>query len=224
MIIVLSACSVNKFLNRKYTKGIFLEGHKSLSANTSKTLEDRKYACSKLMFELNNTNISSEIKKEKAFIQTKKDAIEKKGNKIYNVNKPGNSIAAQKGNLTVASTKTKLLVKEKKHASRQKRNSEPDDSNKKIKRDLTIKTFLCLVFTTIPVAGFIISTETKKQIKKHELQNPDINYTPFKFITNITLFFSAILLVITIITALLCISLIILLCFSYSGFFAVALI
>lgn len=164
LIILLSSCSGNKFVSRKYTQGRFIENSKAVKHNTLFTDSNKNFAnknCgANILFK---TSLKESII-EKELIAKAVNSIIKKDS-IYIIQKRGHDqkivIKNNLPNVTVIIKKEKIKT------------VKPVDPHKEILKQgqlenkIDMLSILALSCSLIPVAGFIIALSAKKQIKKY---------------------------------------------------------
>jgi hypothetical protein len=176
VIIILSSCSGNKFLNRKHTPGIFTEHKVSLKHNTIYSDTIFKYASLDNRIELKKSpevlpndskneiialKVKSILKKDSIFIKVKKGKDQKtiKANSLnYNVITRINI----KG--VIISQKTEALKK-----------IDPEVENNEAYKQIKTSSNIALVFCVIPFLGFVIAVRLKKKFKAYKINHPTEN-------------------------------------------------
>ena len=173
LIIVLGSCSGNKFLNRKYTSGRFLEPKRTLKHNTIFADTTVGYSSLASNIELKKTSgsldnytereiipseIASAIKKDSIFIRIKRGKDQKTVKKndldhdvITVINKKG----------LVVSQKTQP------HAS-----LNPETKNDPDFKQIKSMSTIALAFCWVPVLGLIVALKLKKRLRKYKAANP----------------------------------------------------
>lgn len=181
LVIILSSCSGNKFLNRKYASGRYVEHKKSLKYNTVYSDTITNYTSSDNRIELKKALIILETYSEEKIIAEKIKAILKKDSIFIKVKKGRNEIIIFKNNLpdvtTIINGNNKII----------KTIKIIDPSKIKKNKERKIKTFsiLALTFSIIPFLGFAFSITAKRLIRKYRKEFPLVNQDKYKVISNL---------------------------------------
>jgi len=220
--IVLSSCSGNKFLNRKYTTGFFTESHKNLKHNTIKAENEQSLVSLNSNIELKKSNCIHELQTEKEIINAKVNSITKRDSIFHILKRGKDEIIVLKNDLP--DVYMKLNPKKNKKIVINKNSLPLPLSKAAIEKDLRVRTIIGLLVFFVPIMGILIAIQTKKRIKKYRQQNPDVNYDHYKNLANLGLALSILPSLILCLLVLAFVALILALCFSSSGFFAIALL
>lgn len=221
--IALSSCSGNKFLNRKYTSGLFKELDRNMKHNTTKVANKNAYASSISNIELEKTALLEESLSEKEIIELKVNSITKKDSIIHILKKGRDEIIVIKNDLPNVYVKVNPKTNKKTVTHQIDKINSSTIGKETIERDLRIRTIVGLIIFFVPIVGILIAIQTKKRIKKYKQQNPNINYSRYKKLANLGLALSILPSLAMCLAVLAFAALILALCFSASGFFTIAL-
>ncbi len=164
VIILLSSCSSNKFLSRKYTTGFYNESHKSLKHNTIKSETDNSYASLNSTIELKKATSITEAQTEKEIINAKINSITKKDSIIHVKRKGKDARIIIKNNLpdvSVTIDENHQIVPEKLKVV--------DQANikKRYENKIRKNANASLILAIIPLVGFVIALTALRMIRKY---------------------------------------------------------
>lgn len=220
--ILMSSCSGNKFLNRKYTAGFFTETHKNLTHNTIKTETEKRYTSLNSNIQLKKSNSINEFQSEKEIINAKVNSITKKDSIFHILKKGRDEIIVVKNDLPDVYVKINSKNNERITANKIKLGQSPI-TKAQIEKDLRVRTIIGLLVFFMPIMGILMAIQTKRRIRKYKQQYPDITYAHYRNLANLGMGLSILPNLAFCLIVLVFVALILALCFSTSGFFAIAL-
>jgi hypothetical protein len=164
---IISSCSGNKFINRKYTAGRFNEHLNSLVQADSHEREEKSFASLKNQIDLNKSFEISDDCFNKSFIDSKVSSIKK--DSIFIIQKKGkDKVTVVKNNLPdvriIFQGNQKIIQPAK----------VIDHGQIKYSKETKIQKYskICLYLSFVPFLGFVFALTTKRIIKKYNRQYP----------------------------------------------------
>lgn len=167
-----SSCKQTTFLTRKYTAGRFVEGKKTLKHNT--VFSDTLKYCAAINNKITIKGFNADAI-EKEFIANKIKSISVKKDTIIHLKKrgPDKEIVIKSNSPDVH-----VFVNSNKNNHKQVESKEWGVIEKKHVQPTELKTIkttttLALIFSIIPIVGFIFSVKALALIKKYKKANPN---------------------------------------------------
>lgn len=194
LITILSSCSGNKFLNRKYTSGRFSEQKRTLKHNTIFADTTASYSSLSDKIELKKAAEILENYSEKEIILSRMETVSKKDSVFIKTKKGKDKKTVKKNDLDydviTVIDKNGAIVSQKNqpHAT-----LDPETKNDKDFNDIKSLSKIALAFCWVPVLGLIYALRLKKRLRKYKAAHPTEDLHKYSVRTTVAVTISTII-------------------------------
>ena len=197
VIVLLTSCSGSTFMNRKYTSGRFIEHKSNIKHNTTFVDSTKQYASLSHVIELLKPSNSLETNTDKEIINTITNSILKKDSVFLMPRRGKNKIILKRCNtehvLVVFNSKHEIIkIKELENVRRYMFKDKVNSKNNISSLAETKATTVCaLLFSFVPVLGFILSLMSANNLKLLNQDHPDLKLDRLNTSSNIAMTISS---------------------------------